>query len=170
MNGYNILAAVAYILSVISYTARFPQAFADPRKTVILGTLLLVLGYGFLTVTKLLTVKKNNFDDETKKSKTRILMLLGFGTLAVMFSVSFVIPINFVVRYYDPFAAVGYAVLFLATLLPKVIEIKYGQAIILIYYLLGGLYKVGETELPEVGLMISRLMLAVYNGAALFAH
>lgn len=97
-------------------------------------------------------------------------MLLGFGVLALMFILSFVIPLNFVVRYYDPFAAIGYSLLFLATLLPKLIPIKLGQGIIFVYYLLGGLFKVGETELPEIGLMISRMLLALYNGAALFAH
>jgi hypothetical protein len=170
MNGFNLLAFFAYLLSVISYATRFPKAFADPRKTLIVGTILLVLGYGFLATNKALSFnsKLDTFDDETKKKKKQILMLIGFGLLAIMFMFSFVIPLNFVVRFYDPFAAIGYSFLFLGTLLPKMVPIKIGQSIILIYYLIGGLFKIGDTELPEIGLMISRLLLALYNGAAIF--
>jgi hypothetical protein len=172
MNGFNLLACIAYFLSVGSYATRFPKAFVDPRKTLILGTILLVLGYGFLAMNKVFSIqtKPGTFDDEPTKNKKRKLMLIGFGLLAFMFILSFMVPLNFVVRYYDPFAAIGYTLLFLGTLLPNIIPIKVGQTIIFIYYILGGLYKVGETEISEIALMISRLMLALYNGAAILSH
>lgn len=169
MNGFNLLAFFAYLLTSLSYATRFPKAFADPRKTLIVGTILLVLGYGFLASNKVLSLQsKPDTFDENKLKKKRFLMLIGFALLAIMFMFSFVIPLNFVVRFYDPFAAIGYSFLFLGTLLPQLVPIKIGQSIILIYYLLGGLFKIGETELPEIGLMISRLLLALYNGAAIF--
>lgn len=151
---------IGYTLCVIAYVSRLPAAIkARESSTLIMGTGMLIVGYLLLSVHKLKLLALGNRDDERKDP----LPIIAYAILAAFFVAAFLITLNFRVRFYDPLAAIGYTLLFVATFKPALISMRVGLTFIAIYYTFGAAVKVGDTEFAEVALMIGRALLAVYS-------
>jgi hypothetical protein len=80
-----------------------------------------------------------------------------------------VVPLNFTVRYYDPFAALGYTALFGAVALPSPPAAlgSVGLVALVLYYVCGAARKLQQRELPDRAHLVGRSVLAVCYAAHL---
>lgn len=145
---------IGYLLVTLAYITRIPTVYKRLNKepTLLIGTVILITSYFILA--------KYKFE---KKEKEKEEINLPYGFLAIFFIFAYFIPLNITVRFYDIFAALGYSLLFIASVKPQKVILQAGLIIIAVYYICGGLVKLFEFSFEDILLLVGRLLLAVYS-------
>ena len=145
---------IGYLLVSLAYMIRIPTVYKRINKepTLLVGTAILISSYLILAKHKL---------EKEKKEEHHI--NLPYGFLALFFILAYFIPLNITVRFYDIFAALGYSLLFIASIKPQKMILQAGLIIIAVYYICGGLVKVSEFSFEDMLLLVGRLLLGFYS-------
>lgn len=159
MKLIHLIATFGFLLTFVAYLSRFPQALHHKYPTVIIGTLLLLSGYGMLILKEIKDNDKKVTPEYTKKLDNY--QLIGYLLLSIFFIGSYIIPLNFYVRFYDIFAAFGFILIIIAKFNKNLLSLKWGLMVIILYYLFGGLSKIGESGFDDICLLIGRLLLTI---------
>ena len=156
-SGWTIVAAVAYLLATLLFASYLPRTIGNPK--LLLGTFLLVAGYGTLGVQKAYQSRKKEDEHEEKPNK------IGYAFLVAFYGLSFLIPISFTVQMYDLLAVAGYGLLLAGLQFA-------GICALLLYYVFGAVRKFTDSHMSHdpiriLGMGLVRLGLAVYYGATI---
>jgi hypothetical protein len=168
--AWTLVAAVAYLTAMLIFISFSLVTRRHPL--LLLGTVLLVGGYGTLGILKALDVKaKRNGEQQADKlsatSDARFYKL-AYAFMIAFYGLSFILPIAFHTQFYDAFAFLGYLLLFSGLETLKTI----GFAFVFIYYVFGAFRKVmhfssSEDPVRSVLLALVRIALATYYGQTL---
>lgn len=161
-----------FLLSALSYVSHMLIDFENPYF--VIGMILIVTGYVALFASKLLGVLKERTyarvkktDDESANPKSNadaktVLQYFGYAILAVFFTMIFFKPeFTLHVRFYDVFGAVGNFML----LLTKYIPLSLAVFPLVLYYVIGGAYKIKEEGWINKLQLVARALLALYYGS-----
>jgi hypothetical protein len=165
-----VMALVGYALSVITYFLFVPEALQHWQTVV--GMLLVSIGYLMLLCSKLYKlitdVDKQKDENEKKKEKyiNNILVIVGYVILFTFFTLIHLSEkFTFHLRFYDIFAAVGYFMAIFAKI--NIIPLWVAFVPLVVYYFMGGSFKIGEKSIIERVQMVARFILAAYYGLSL---
>jgi len=172
-NVLTALAIVGYTLSVITYFLFVPEALQ--HWPTVVGMLLVSVGYLMLLCSKLyqLIVKmegtRHKKDDDAEKKQTYIYNILSIIGYVILFTFFTLIHLSeqftFHLRFYDVFAALGYFMAIFAKI--NIIPLWMAFVPLVVYYIMGGSIKIGESGIIERVQMVARFILAAYYGLSL---
>lgn len=163
-----VFGSLAYATNTAAYIHR-TQMIIKPSTVLLLGSLLVIAGYILMTVAKVeeiqITVEAKDEGGEGKskaESEEEVSMTekLGSGLLALFFTSSLFLGTNITLQLYDPVGAVGYSALFASAWFCSFKAV--GPVFLVIYYLWGGLHKVGEGGFTNRAQLVGRIALAIY--------
>lgn len=169
----DIAAAIGYSASAFTYLAHGIQE--RENMYVLIGMMLVTLGYSSLFGSKIIALYKNwkqrlnkkndevtHDDDAADYQWKTIMQYFGYALLATFFTVILIRPeFTIHVRFYDIFAAIGYVML----LLSKWISTKIALVPIILYYLFGSIKKITDKGWINKTQLVARTILLIYYGA-----
>lgn len=103
--------------------------------------------------------------DEREKEKERAgePEVWGAALLSLFFTSSLFLGTNMTLRLYDPLGAIGYTALFVSAWVRSAEVV--GPIFLVLYYVWGGLHKIGEQGFTNRAQLVGRLALAIYYAA-----
>lgn len=125
--------------------------------TILIGTIMTVVGYSILTIANILPALNKNPDDKENKALTKGFSYVGYIILFLFFLGSFLLPITYNAEYYDWFAVGGYALL-IAAMHKVITSMKPGYTLLMAYYLCGAYEASGSIVFGRLFLAIGYIM------------
>jgi hypothetical protein len=179
MGAMDVIGLTGYVMSAIAYLLHIPEARGV--DSVIIGLILLSLGYTLLASSKVVSIiihskdkdKEHYTDKKTDaevlkewtlatKERKNLLALFGNACLFLFFTLIHFIPgLTFHIRFYDIFAAIGYG-LYVVSKWVKAIPMYVVALPLVMYYFFGAAIKFYDHGWISIFQMVARTLLMVY--------
>ncbi len=160
MKYTDLLQLIGYAISAVHYLAHGKLN----SGSILVGTILVVVGYGILALVSMLTIytestdtKRTESTESTETEASDKWSYIGYASLLLFFFGSFFLPLTYNVENYDWFAVAGYTLLIASA--HKLIQSKKpGYMMLVAYYLCGAHEASGAILYGRLSLALSYIL------------